>query len=308
MELIRAATAERTAMMTMGIHPPPEAYCPTISPTAPKLMAAAMRRSRSRRGPDWGARAAASAPVVAKTPAPRAAPSRIPPSTATATASGAGMVTANRTTSRHGTGGRFVRTSSSSQAGARSTRSRVPRSVTQESLSLGCAAAWDRSVCWPTVRAVPVPLRDVIAALDARYDPALAESWDAVGLVCGDRADPVSRVVFAVDPVDEVVDEALEAGAQLVVTHHPLFLTGVHGVPADDPKGRLVHRLIRPGAALFVAPTTAARAADVGVNDALAAVVGLVAAVPLEPVEPGSRVGLGRVGRLAEELSLRAFA
>src|SRR5205085_12609475 len=67
----------------------------------------------------------------------------------------------------------------------------------------------------------------------------------------------------------------------------------------DDPKGRVAHRLIRAGAALFVAHTNADRAADVGVNDALAAAVGLVAAVPLEPVGPGSREGLGRVGRLA---------
>jgi len=155
---------------------------------------------------------------------------------------------------------------------------------------------------------VTVTLGEVVAALDTRYDPALAESWDAVGLVCGDPADVVSRVVFAVDPVAEVVDEALEAGAQLVVTHHPLFLSGVHGVPADDPKGRVVHRLIRAGAALFVAHTNADRAADVGVNDALAAAVGLVAAVPLEPVGPGSREGLGRVGRVAGEPTLRAFA
>jgi dinuclear metal center YbgI/SA1388 family protein len=151
-------------------------------------------------------------------------------------------------------------------------------------------------------------LGEVIAALDARYAPALAESWDAVGLVCGDRADPVQRVLFAVDPVEDVVDEALAAGAQLVVTHHPLFLTAVHGVPADDAKGRVVHRLIRAGAALFVAHTNADRAAGAGVNDALAAALGLVDAVPLERVGPGSREGLGRVGRLAEELSLRQFA
>jgi dinuclear metal center YbgI/SA1388 family protein len=151
-------------------------------------------------------------------------------------------------------------------------------------------------------------LGEVLAALDARYDPALAEGWDAVGLVCGDRSQPVRRVLFAVDPVADVVDEALEAGAQLVVTHHPLFLTAVHGVPADDPKGGLVHRLIRAGAGLFVAHTNADRAADVGVNDALAATVGLTGVVPLEPVRPGSREGLGRVGRLAEELTLRQFA
>ena len=153
-----------------------------------------------------------------------------------------------------------------------------------------------------------VTLGEVLAALDARYAPALAESWDAVGLVCGDRDEPVRRVLFAVDPVETVVDELLETGADLLVTHHPLFLTAVHGVPADDPKGRLVHRLVRAGAALFVAHTNADRAADCGVNDALAAALGLTGCVPLEPVAPGSRQGLGRVGTLEEPHTLRQFA
>jgi len=153
-----------------------------------------------------------------------------------------------------------------------------------------------------------MPLREVIATLDARYDPALAEPWDAVGLVCGDPDEPVRRVLFAVDPVAEVVDEVLETGADLLVTHHPLFLTAVHGVPADDPKGRLVHRLIRAGAALFVAHTNADRAAGTGVNDALAAVLGLRDAVPLQPAPDDPGVGLGRVGRLDEPTTLRGFA
>jgi dinuclear metal center YbgI/SA1388 family protein len=155
---------------------------------------------------------------------------------------------------------------------------------------------------------VSVSLREVIAALDARYDPALAESWDAVGLVCGDPDEPVRRVLFAVDPTADVVDEVIETGADLLVTHHPLLLTPVHGVPADDPKGRLVHRLVRAGAALFVAHTNADRAPEHGVNDALAAVLGLRDAVPLEPAGNDPRAGLGRVGELAESLSLRAFA
>jgi len=153
-----------------------------------------------------------------------------------------------------------------------------------------------------------VLLGEVLAALDARYDPALAESWDAVGLVCGDPEEQVGRVLFAVDPTSAVVDEVVETGADLLVTHHPLFLTGVHGVPADDPKGRLVHRLVRAGAGLFVAHTNADRAADHGVNDALAAVLGLSDTAPLEPVPGDPRAGLGRVGRLATQLSLRAFA
>ena len=151
-------------------------------------------------------------------------------------------------------------------------------------------------------------LGNVLAALDARYDPAFAERWDAVGLVCGDPAEEVRRVLFAVDPTAAVVDEVIETGAQLLVTHHPLFLTPVHGVPADDPKGRLVHRLMRAGAALFVAHTNADRAPQYGVNAALADVLGLIDAVPLQPVADDVRAGLGRVGRLTEPTTLRQFA
>jgi dinuclear metal center YbgI/SA1388 family protein len=151
-------------------------------------------------------------------------------------------------------------------------------------------------------------LGDVIAALDARYDPSLAERWDAVGLVCGDPAETVRRVLFAVDPTTAVVDEVIETGADLLVTHHPLLLTPVHGVPSDDPKGRLVHRLIRARAGLFVAHTNADRAPDHGVNDALAAVLGLLDAVPLEPAGADPRAGLGRVGRLERPATLREFA
>ncbi|HTK67372.1 MAG TPA: Nif3-like dinuclear metal center hexameric protein [Pseudonocardia sp.] len=124
-------------------------------------------------------------------------------------------------------------------------------------------------------------LGDVVAALEAAYPPALAESWDAVGLVCGDPDEMVDRVLIAVDPVPETVEEALDTGAQLLVTHHPLLLRGVHGVPADNPKGRLVHRLIRAGVGLFTAHTNA-DSADPGVSDALAAALGVRVEGPLQ--------------------------
>ncbi|MFC4950227.1 Nif3-like dinuclear metal center hexameric protein [Pseudonocardia sp. GCM10023141] len=120
---------------------------------------------------------------------------------------------------------------------------------------------------------------DVIAALEAAYPPALAADWDAVGLVCGDPAEPVTSVLFAVDAVPETVDEAVERH-QLLVTHHPLLLRGVHGVGADTPKGSLVHRLVRAGTALFTAHTNA-DSADPGVSDALAAALGLAVEGPL---------------------------
>jgi dinuclear metal center YbgI/SA1388 family protein len=132
---------------------------------------------------------------------------------------------------------------------------------------------------------VTARLGDVVAALETAYPPALAEDWDAVGLVCGDPDEPVSTVLFAVDPVVETVDEALDVGAGLLVTHHPLLLRGVHGVGADTPKGALLHRLIRGGAGLFTAHTNA-DSADPGVSDALADAIGITVEGPLTPL-PG---------------------
>ncbi|GAA0604271.1 Nif3-like dinuclear metal center hexameric protein [Kutzneria viridogrisea] len=137
----------------------------------------------------------------------------------------------------------------------------------------------------------------MVDAIEQAYPPALAESWDAVGLVCGDRAEPVDKVLFCVDPVEATIEEALEIGAQLVVAHHPLLLRGVHGVPADEPKGRLVHRMIRNGVGLLCAHTNA-DSADPGVSDALAQALGLTVHGPLDPHEPGSRTGIGRIGEL----------
>jgi dinuclear metal center YbgI/SA1388 family protein len=141
-----------------------------------------------------------------------------------------------------------------------------------------------------------VTLADLIKALESAYPPDLAENWDAVGLVCGDPTASVTDVLVCVDPVESTVDEALVAGCQLIVAHHPLLLRGVHGVPADTPKGGLVHRMIRAGSALYCAHTNA-DAADPGVSDALAAAIGLTITGPLNP-NPDGRTGVGRLGEL----------
>jgi len=152
-----------------------------------------------------------------------------------------------------------------------------------------------------------VTVRDVVAMLEQRYPPELASDWDAVGLTCGDPDATVSRVLFAVDPVAEVVDEALVLQADLIVTHHPLLLTGVHSVAAVDHKGGLLHTLISHGIALFSAHTNADHAVP-GVSDALAECLGLSDLRPLVAVPGADGVGTGRVGTLAEAVSLAAFA
>jgi dinuclear metal center YbgI/SA1388 family protein len=136
------------------------------------------------------------------------------------------------------------------------------------------------------VTTAPPPTLDlaaVVALLDRRYPPATAEPWDAVGTVCGDPDQPVRRVLLAVDPTLEVVDEAVDWGADLLVTHHPLLLRPVHSVAATTAKGAAVHRLVRAGCALHVAHTNA-DAARGGVAEALAEAVGLTDLEPLTPV------------------------
>jgi dinuclear metal center YbgI/SA1388 family protein len=117
-------------------------------------------------------------------------------------------------------------------------------------------------------------LADVTGLLDQWYDPAWAAEWDAVGLVCGDPSQPVRKVLLAVDPAPQVAAEAVDWGADLLVCHHPLLLTPVHGIPATTPKGRVVHDLVRAGVALLTAHTNADVPRD-GVNEALALAVGI---------------------------------
>jgi dinuclear metal center YbgI/SA1388 family protein len=122
--------------------------------------------------------------------------------------------------------------------------------------------------------------------------------------VSGDLDQPVSLVHFAVDPTLAVIDEARAAGADLLVTHHPLLLRGVHSVATSSAKGASVTALIVNHIALYVAHTNA-DVASPGVCDALASACALVDVGPLDVVDDP---GLGRVGSLTHPLTLREFA
>lgn len=158
----------------------------------------------------------------------------------------------------------------------------------------------------PATESAPT-LAQVTAALEAVHPLEWAQSWDAVGLVCGDPAAPVRRIHFAVDPVSEVVEEAIAAGADLLVTHHPLLLRPVNSVAATTFKGDVLHRAIRAGLAVYVAHTNADAGAP-GVSDALARVLDLGDLVPLDPLPGRPDLGIGRVGTLQAPERLGDFA
>ncbi|GAB39575.1 MULTISPECIES: Nif3-like dinuclear metal center hexameric protein [Gordonia] len=127
-----------------------------------------------------------------------------------------------------------------------------------------------------------ISVGSVADLLDRVYPPRLAEAWDSVGLVCGDRTEAVARALICVDVTDAVVDAAVAGDVDIIVAHHPLLLRGVDSVAADTAKGSVLHRLIRARTALFTAHTNADSARP-GVSDALADVLGVVDTSPLQP-------------------------
>lgn len=149
-------------------------------------------------------------------------------------------------------------------------------------------------------------LAEVVDLLHGWFPPGTADSWDAVGLAAGDPDDVVRRVLLAVDPAPEVAREAVDWGADLLVTHHPLFLSGVHGVAATTPKGRTLHTLVTGGCALLSAHTNADQAIG-GVSESLALALGLTDLAPILAAPDTEGTGTGRVGSV-EPTTLRAFA
>ncbi len=156
-------------------------------------------------------------------------------------------------------------------------------------------------------------LAQVVAAFHDLYPPQLAAGWDASGLVCGRTAAPVRHVHFAVDALAATADEAVEHGAGLLITHHPLLLRGAQFIPDTDYKGHVLHTLIEGQCGLLGAHTNA-DAAIAGVNEALCDALNLTDRTAL--AEPQTQelegeehpVGTGRVGTLPEPLTLRALS
>lgn len=150
-----------------------------------------------------------------------------------------------------------------------------------------------------------VLLKELLETLEDFYPASGADDWDAPGLVCGSLSARVSRILLTVDVTDEIVEEAIAGGFDLVIAHHPLLLRGVKTVAEETSKGAIIAKAIRANLAIFAAHTNA----DIvprGVSAALASALGLVKASPL--LETGPQTGHGRIGNLRSEMSLGELA
>lgn len=136
----------------------------------------------------------------------------------------------------------------------------------------------------------------ILEELFGQMPRELAEDYDNVGLLAGSRTSDVSTVLCALDLNSRVIDEAVEAGAQLIVTHHPILFRGRKNLCEDDPEGALLAKLVRAKLALIAMHTNFDSAQD-GVNDALAERLGLK---NVQALESGMRMGEIEMAGLAE--------
>ena len=143
---------------------------------------------------------------------------------------------------------------------------------------------------------MPTTVADITAVAEQLWPASGTESWDAPGLLAGSPHAEVRSIHLAVDAVMDTVGEAIELGADLMLTHHPLLLRGVTTVAEDRYKGAALAALIRANCALLAAHTNA-DVVETGTSAVIAARLGLVEVRPIVPGSDPAR-GIGRVGLL----------
>jgi dinuclear metal center YbgI/SA1388 family protein len=155
-----------------------------------------------------------------------------------------------------------------------------------------------------------ITVDQVASFLDAFAPLRLAESWDNVGLLLGDRAAKAERIMTCLTITDSTADEAIAEKADLIVAHHPLPFAALKTLTTDSQDGRLLWKLAGARISIF-SPHTAFDSAADGINQRLAIGIGLVDVAPLIPQAESSetlQLGAGRRGRLGKPEALSAVA
>lgn len=137
-------------------------------------------------------------------------------------------------------------------------------------------------------------LHDLLAALEIIAPLRYAEPWDNVGLLAGDPAAPIERVLLTIDLTHAVLEEAVARRAGLVVAYHPALFEPIKRVRHDS----VLYRAIRADIAIW-SPHTALDVAPGGTNDMLADALGMAERAPLRVTSAAEGTGIGRIGPLS---------
>ena len=143
--------------------------------------------------------------------------------------------------------------------------------------------------------------------LEKKYPSDAAEDWDNVGLLAGDDTNEISHVFLALDLTEETLAEAIEDGADMIITHHPMIFSGIKKINNHSFTGRKILTLIQKGIVYYAMHTNY----DVlGMADLSADYTKMHDTTVLFITEErdGEVQGFGRVGKLPREMTLREYA
>lgn len=124
---------------------------------------------------------------------------------------------------------------------------------------------------------------DILGIINKKFPFCLAEDWDNVGLQLGDPQATIERIMVALEPTEAVIDEAIQAGCQLLITHHPLLFKPLKQISATTPVGRTIIKALQGNLAV-IAMHTNYDAALGGLNHILSERLGFSNTMPLKPL------------------------
>lgn len=151
-----------------------------------------------------------------------------------------------------------------------------------------------------------VTISNIIQCLDEIAPFGMAESWDNVGLIVGNRNREVKSILLGLDPTNRLLEEAVKKKADTVVTHHPAIFKPIPSINTADPSGSFLEKALTSRLNILACHTNFDSACN-GVNDAFADLLGLVEVKPLVPDASHEGAGMGRIGRYQTARSKQEF-
>ena len=144
-----------------------------------------------------------------------------------------------------------------------------------------------------------VRLSEIIGVMENFAPKTLKESYDNVGLMIGDEDSEITKVLLALDCTLEVVEEAIEQGVQLILTHHPLLFRKPSSITMDSLQGKKIIKLISNNINLYSSHTNLDSVQN-GMNDTFMELLEVKDTKVLEENTslPGKGHGIGRIGTI----------
>lgn len=141
----------------------------------------------------------------------------------------------------------------------------------------------------------------IMEALEAFAPLSLQEAWDNAGLIVGSPQNMVRKALLTLDVTEEVMDEAIECGADMIISHHPLIFSGIKKITGKSYVERAIIKAIKNNILIYASHTNI-DAAEGGVSYKMGEKIGLENMLPLMPS------GLGVIGELKEPQDITTFA